>query len=39
MYARRLYGKNRQPYLCVDEGLRSRLDTKLIIGILTFNAA
>ncbi|HDR5039364.1 TPA: helix-turn-helix domain-containing protein [Bacillus anthracis] len=39
LYARRLYDENGQPYLCVDEGLRRRLDTKLIAGILTFNAA
>ena len=37
--ARRLYDENGQPYLCVDEGLRRRLDTKLIAGILTFNTA
>ena len=36
---RRLYDENGQPHLCVDEGLRRRLETKLITKILTFNAA
>ena len=27
------------PYLCVDEGLKRRLETKLITAILTFDAA
>jgi hypothetical protein len=27
------------PYLCVDEGLKRRLETKLITSILSFNAA
>jgi len=34
-----LYDENGQPHLCVDEGLRRRLETKLITKILTFNAA
>jgi len=37
---RRLYDKNGQlPHLCVDDGLRRRLETKIITKILTFNAA
>jgi len=36
---KRLYDENGQPHLCVDEGLRRRLETKLITKILTFNAA
>ncbi|MBU5311985.1 helix-turn-helix domain-containing protein [Tissierella carlieri] len=36
LYARRLYDES-QPYLCVDEGLRRRLDSKLIARILIFN--
>lgn len=35
---KRLYDENGCPYLCVDEGLRRRLETKLITKILTFNA-
>ena len=27
------------PYLCVDEGIKRRLETKLITAILTFDAA
>jgi hypothetical protein len=36
---KRLYDEDGNPYLCVDEGLRRRLETKLITAILTFNAA
>ena len=36
---KRLYDENGNPYLCVDEGLRRRLETKLITAILTFDAA
>ena len=36
---KRLYDGDGNPYLCVDEGLRRRLETKLITAILTFNAA
>jgi len=35
---RRLYDEYSNPHLCVDEELRRRLETKLIAGILTFNA-
>jgi hypothetical protein len=37
--AKRLYGENGEPHLYVDEGLRRRLETKLITKILTFDAA
>ena len=36
---KRLYDEDGNPYLCVDEGLRRRLETKLITAILTFDAA
>ena len=36
---RQLYDEDGNPYLCVDEGLRRRLETKLITAILTFDAA
>jgi hypothetical protein len=36
---KRLYDDYDNPYLCVDEGLRRRLETKLITAILNFNAA
>ena len=36
--ARTLYDENGVPYLCVDEELRRRLETKLIIKILDFKA-
>ena len=36
---KRLYDDYGKPYLCVDEGLRRRLETKLITAILTFDAA
>jgi len=34
---RRLYDENGQPHLCVDEGLRRRLEAKLTAKILTFD--
>jgi len=34
---RQLYDERGNPYLCVDEGLRRRLETKLITGILAFD--
>jgi len=36
---KQLFDENGNPYLCVDEGLRRRLETKLITAILTFDAA
>jgi len=36
---KRLYDDYGNPYLCVDDGLRRRLETKLITAILHFNAA
>jgi hypothetical protein len=36
---RKLYDDYGNPYLCVDEGIRRRLETKLITAILTFDAA
>jgi len=36
---KRLYDENGQPHMCVDEGLRRRLETKLITKILTFDVA
>ena len=35
---RTLYDENGAPYLCVDEEMRRRLETKLITKILTFKA-
>jgi len=35
---RRLYDESGQPYLCVDEGLRRRLEAKLTAKILIFIA-
>ena len=35
---KRLYDDDGNTYLCVDEGLRRRLETKLIAAILKFNA-
>ena len=37
--SKQLYDESGHPHLCVDEGLRRRLETKLITKILTFNAA
>ena len=37
--SRQLYDENGNPHICIDEGLRRRLETKLITKILTFNAA
>ncbi len=34
-----LYDEHGKPHLCADDGLRRRLETKLITKILTFNAA
>ena len=36
---RQLYDESGNPYFCVDEALRRRLETKLITKILTFNVA
>jgi len=36
---RRLYDKNGQPHMCVDEGLRRRLEAKPTAKILTFDVA
>jgi len=36
---RRLFDKDGNPYFCIDEALRRRLETKLITAILSFNAA
>jgi hypothetical protein len=36
---RQLFDEDGNPHLCVDEGLRRRLETKLITAILTFDAA
>ena len=33
---KQLYDDYGNPYLCVDEGLRRRLETKLITAILSF---
>lgn len=34
---RQLYDEYGNPHLCVDEGLRRRLETKLITKVLTFS--
>ena len=34
-----LYDEYGNPYLCVSEGLRRRLENKLIAAILTFDAS
>ena len=36
---KRLYDEYGNPHLCVDEGLKRRLETKLITKILTFKIA
>lgn len=36
---RTLYDECGTPHICVDEGIRRRLQTKLIAGILNFNIA
>ena len=36
---KRLYDENKNLYLCVDEGVKRRLETKLITAILSFDAA
>ena len=35
----RLYDERGNPRLCVDEGVKRRLETKLITAILNFDAA
>jgi hypothetical protein len=35
---KRIYDEDGNPHLCVDEGLRRRLETKLITAILNFDA-
>ena len=36
---KKLYDDYGNPYLCVDDGIRRRLETKLITALLTFDAA
>jgi hypothetical protein len=36
---KQLFDEDGNPHLCVDEGLRRRLETKLITAILSFKAA
>ncbi len=36
---RRLYDEHGNAYPCVDETMRTRLEIKLIAGLLTFDAA
>ena len=36
---RTLYDEEGVPHICVDEGIRQRLQTKLIAAILNFNIA
>lgn len=36
---RTLYDEEGVPHICVDEGIRRRLQTKLIAAILNFNIA
>ena len=36
---RTLYDEHGIPHVCVDKGIRRRLQTKLIAGILNFNIA
>lgn len=36
---KQLYDEYGNPHLCVDEGLKRRLETKLITKILTFKVA
>lgn len=36
---RRLFDENGNTYLCMDEGMRRRLEIKLIAGVLAFRAA
>jgi hypothetical protein len=36
---RQLFDEYGNPHLCVDEGIRRRLEIKLITAILTFDAA
>ena len=37
--ARKLYDEYGNPHLYIDEGLRRRLETKLIAAMMTFRAA
>ncbi|MBQ3544641.1 MAG: helix-turn-helix domain-containing protein [Lachnospiraceae bacterium] len=36
---RTLYDEKGAPHICVDEGIRRRLQTKLIAAVLNFNIA
>ena len=36
---RTLYDEHGTPHICVDEGIRRRLQTKLIAGVLKFTIA
>ena len=36
---KKLYDEHKNPYLCVDHGVKRRLETKLITAILSFDAA
>ena len=36
---KQVYDENKNPYLCVDEEVKRRLETKLITAILSFNVA
>lgn len=36
---RRLFDENGNTYLCMDKGMRRRLEIKLIAGVLAFRAA
>ena len=36
---RTLYDEHGSPHICVDEGVRRRLQTKLIAAVLNFNIA
>jgi len=36
---KQLFDEYGNPHLCVDDGLRRRLETKLITALLTFDAA
>lgn len=39
MAVKQFYDRNGMPYLCVDEDVKRRLETKLITKILTFKVA
>lgn len=36
---RTLYDENGHPHICIDEGIRRRLQTKLIAAVLNFKIA